>query len=288
MTTETTDLKPLLEQLEDDIDDIEDALEPLLEHGLATISQKLPLMEKAKLHVLLTYSIESLIFSYLCLNDVDAKEHPVFKELARVRQYHEKIKTLEAPPEKRTMALDKQAAERFIKHGLAGNDKADLERAEREAKDKAMAQLRASQLAKMKGNVAATVPQKRPLDEPESSERDGTEFSSPESKKTRTIEPDEDDEDDEEGDDDDEVEEGGVGEEDDEDNDQPKEKKEEAFIKLDAEAKSTNKKKKKMMTRAEKRAINAAKKEKKTAKKKRKNKREREAQLATANTNANG
>ncbi|EEQ35276.1 exosome-associated family protein [Microsporum canis CBS 113480] len=254
MTTETTDLKPLLEQLEDDIDDIEDALEPLLEHGLATTSQKLPLMEKAKLHVLLTYSIESLIFSYLCLNDVDAKEHPVFKELAR-----------------------------------AGNDKVDLERAEREAKDKAMAQLRASQLAKMKGNVAAAVPQKRPLDEPESSERDGTELSSPEPKKTKTIEPDEDDEDDEEeGDDDDEVEEGGVGEEDDEENDQPNEKKEEAFIKLDAEAKSTNKKKKKKMTRAEKRAINAAKKEKKTAKKKRKNKREREAQLATANTNANG
>ncbi|KAM5442488.1 hypothetical protein MferCBS31731_002366 [Microsporum ferrugineum] len=289
MTTETTDLKPLLEQLEDDIDDIEDALEPLLEHGLAATSQKLPLMEKAKLHVLLTYSIESLIFSYLCLNDVDAKEHPVFKELARVRQYHEKIKTLEAPQEKRTMALDKQAAERFIKHGLAGNDKVDLERAEREAKDKAMAQLRASQLAKMKGNVAAAVPQKRPLDEPESSERDGTELSSPEPKKTKTIEPDEDDEDDEEeGGDDDEVEEGGVGEEDDEENDQPKEKKEEAFIKLDAEAKSTNKKKKKKMTRAEKRAINAAKKEKKTAKKKRKNKREREAQLATANTDANG
>jgi hypothetical protein len=35
-----------------------------------------------------------------------------------VKQYFEKIKALETEPEKRTMALDKQAAGRFIKHGL--------------------------------------------------------------------------------------------------------------------------------------------------------------------------
>ncbi|EFR02549.1 exosome-associated family protein [Nannizzia gypsea CBS 118893] len=254
MATEATDLTPLLEQLEDDIDDLEDALGPLLERGLTATAQKLPLLDKAKLHILLTYSIESLIFSYLRLNDVDAKEHPVFRELKRVRQYHDKIKTLEAPPEKRTMTLDKQAAGRFIKHGLAGNDKFDLERAEREAKEKAMAQLRAAQMAKMKAKVSGTVPQKRSAEEPDSSERDSTAVSTPESKKTKIIDPEDDDDDDEqEEEDEEEGEEGEVEEEDSEANEQAGDKKEEAFIKLPTvESLQKNEKK---LSKAEKRAM---------------------------------
>lgn len=42
----------------------------------------------------------------------------MFRELTRVKQYFEKIKALEAEPEQRTLTLDKQAASRFIKHGL--------------------------------------------------------------------------------------------------------------------------------------------------------------------------
>ncbi|OAL74881.1 hypothetical protein A7D00_0478 [Trichophyton violaceum] len=278
MATEASDLTPLLEQLEDSIDDIEEVLEPLLERGLTTTAQKLPLLDKAKLHVLLSYSIESLIFSYLRLNDVDAKEHPVFRELNRVRQYHEKIKTLEAPPEKRTMTLDTQAAGRFIKHGLAGNDKYDLERAEREAKEKALAQLRAAQLAKMKAKVAATVPQKRSAEESEMSGRDSTAVSTPEPKKSRITDPEDDDEDDEEkeeGQEDGEIEE----EESAEDDKRVGEVKEEAFIKLPAV--ETSKKNKKKLSKAEKKAMhgkngnNAAKK-----RHKRKNKKVKKADAA--------
>lgn len=59
--------------------------------------------------------------AYLNLHGTNAKEHPVFKELTRVRQYFVKIKALETPPEeeaKPTMKLDQQAARRFITHGL--------------------------------------------------------------------------------------------------------------------------------------------------------------------------
>lgn len=49
---------------------------------------------------------------------MDAKQHPVFRELTRVKQYFEKIKVLETEPEERSMTLDKAAAGRFIKHGL--------------------------------------------------------------------------------------------------------------------------------------------------------------------------
>lgn len=42
----------------------------------------------------------------------------MFKELTRVKQYFEKIEALEKPPEPRKINLDKEAATRFIKHGL--------------------------------------------------------------------------------------------------------------------------------------------------------------------------
>lgn len=58
------------------------------------------------------------MLAYLRIHGVNAKEHPVFRELTRVKQYFEKIKRLENGPEERNMTLDKQAAGRFIKHGL--------------------------------------------------------------------------------------------------------------------------------------------------------------------------
>ncbi|WEW57526.1 hypothetical protein PRK78_002993 [Emydomyces testavorans] len=176
---EMTDLMPLVDQLEGDIDELEEVLEPLLEQAFSATTQKMTVMDKAKLHVLITYTIESLLFSYLRLQGVNAREHPVFKELTRVKQYFTKIKDLETVPEKPKMAIDKQAAARFIKHGLAGNDKIDLERAEREAKERAMAQLRSAQFARRRAAAAAapaavvtSVPQNRSTDNEEDEELD--------------------------------------------------------------------------------------------------------------------
>lgn len=132
---DTADLLPLLEQLDDNVDDLEDALQPLLGSSLNKMSKNMPILDKAKVHVLTTYALESLIFceltfeifsegitdlfiAYLKLRGVDAKQHPVFREITRVRQYFDKMKALETEPEQRTMVLDKAAAGRFIKHGL--------------------------------------------------------------------------------------------------------------------------------------------------------------------------
>ncbi|KAL4894166.1 Sas10/Utp3/C1D family-domain-containing protein [Aspergillus ambiguus] len=158
------DLTPLLEQLDDNVDDLEEVLAPILNSSLTETSKKLPVLDKAKFHVLVTYALESLIFSYLRLHGVNAKEHPVFRELTRVKQYFAKIKALETEPEQRTMKLDKEAAGRFIKHGLAGNDKLDMERKEQEAKEKARAHLRASLLAK-KAGATPTESTKNPTNE---------------------------------------------------------------------------------------------------------------------------
>lgn len=63
---EATDITPLLEQLDDNIDDLADVLAPLLKGALSDTAARLPILDKAKLYVLVTYAIESILFcSYL-------------------------------------------------------------------------------------------------------------------------------------------------------------------------------------------------------------------------------
>lgn len=136
---DSADILSLLEQLDDEINDLENSLAPLLKPALSETASKLPLLDNAKLYVLVTYALESMIFcefisfhmhpyvhpsnrlpAYLRLNGVKAREHQVFKELTRVKQYFDKIKNAETPVGNReNIRVDKQAAARFIKAGLA-------------------------------------------------------------------------------------------------------------------------------------------------------------------------
>lgn len=59
---EAAELLPALEQLDDDIDDVEETIRPLLNRSLAETSKKLPVLDKAKFYVIITYALESLIF----------------------------------------------------------------------------------------------------------------------------------------------------------------------------------------------------------------------------------
>lgn len=59
--------------------------------------------------------------AYLRLADVDAKNHPVYRELTRVRQYFEKITATETGTtgqKRENLGLDKKAAARFITSAL--------------------------------------------------------------------------------------------------------------------------------------------------------------------------
>jgi exosome complex protein LRP1 len=168
-----TDLPDLVEDLEVNIDELSTVLAPLLDAQLSTTASSLPLLDKAKLYVLAAYSIESLLYSTLQASGVNAKEHAIFKELARLKSYFGKIKSIEerpfAPSAPKTK-LDVGAAARFIKHGLAGNEKYDLERAERMAKERARAQLKARQINKKfdddgKAHPKESTPKKRDIEE---------------------------------------------------------------------------------------------------------------------------
>jgi exosome complex protein LRP1 len=56
-----TDLGPQLDRLDGDLDELEEALAPLLQ-DLGEASSRLPLLDKAKLNILATYALESLLF----------------------------------------------------------------------------------------------------------------------------------------------------------------------------------------------------------------------------------
>lgn len=57
--------------------------------------------------------------AYLRLNGIDAREHAVFRELTRVKQYFQKVEDVEKMGSRReNLSLDKAAAGRIIKHAL--------------------------------------------------------------------------------------------------------------------------------------------------------------------------
>ena len=59
---DTQRLSDLVDQLDDDIDELEERLEPLLSTAFSATTKKLPVLDRAKLYVLVTYTIESLLF----------------------------------------------------------------------------------------------------------------------------------------------------------------------------------------------------------------------------------
>merc|ERR1711977_503839 len=164
---DSTKVMSLLETLDDEIDDLEESLQPLLKTALSDSASKLPLLDKAKLYVLVTYAIESMLFSYL--------------RLTRVKQYFDKIKAIETPVE-RTVAVDKAAAARFIKAGLSGNEKYDLARAEQIAKERAKAHIKF-------GNQTMDLDKKRKAGELEATIGDDSDSSDSESSSESAPEP---------------------------------------------------------------------------------------------------
>ena len=56
--------------------------------------------------------------AYLRLNGINAREHPIFAELNRVKQYFEKIKLADSNVATPNAKLDKAAAGRMVKHAL--------------------------------------------------------------------------------------------------------------------------------------------------------------------------
>ncbi|KAK0656470.1 Sas10/Utp3/C1D family-domain-containing protein [Cercophora newfieldiana] len=147
---DVSDITPQLEKLDVDLDKLEEAIKPLLEN-MGDVASKLPLLDKSKLYVLVAYAIESLLFSSMRLNGVDAKNHAIFTELTRVRQYFDKIQKIENPPAERENKLNTEVAARFIRSDLADDKQISSKLTELIAKERAK---------------AASKAEKRPAEEP--------------------------------------------------------------------------------------------------------------------------
>ncbi|KZZ90508.1 exosome-associated family protein [Moelleriella libera RCEF 2490] len=121
------DILPDLAKLDAQLDDLEDALGPLLTTDLLTEqASQLPLLDKAKLFSLTAYAIESLLFAHLRLQGADAQKHPVYAELKRIQQSFGKIKAAEeaegsqdtSAKDGRSLVVNQEAAARMLKADL--------------------------------------------------------------------------------------------------------------------------------------------------------------------------
>ncbi|GLB43492.1 putative sas10/Utp3/C1D family protein [Lyophyllum shimeji] len=117
MTSQTERAKAKLATLSSSFDDLEATLEPLFAQTLPESILAMKPIQQAKLQTALPYLVYDLIFIYLKTRGIDPKTHPVVPELDRVKEYFNKIANAENPPTKRT-EIDKDAAQRFIKHSI--------------------------------------------------------------------------------------------------------------------------------------------------------------------------
>ncbi|KAG6874404.1 hypothetical protein C0995_015140 [Termitomyces sp. Mi166 len=117
MATPTERAKGKLATLSASFDELEVVLEPLFAQTLPETIVGLEPIQQAKLQTVLPYLVYDLVFIYLKSRGIDPKTHPVVSELERVKQYFNKISAAENLLQKRT-GLDKDAAQRFIKHAI--------------------------------------------------------------------------------------------------------------------------------------------------------------------------
>jgi exosome complex protein LRP1 len=122
---DSTALHGHLTALTSALDDLTTALAPLLSSpppALSALAASLPARDTARLHVLSAYALETLLFNALRLSGADAKAHPVFRELARVRHYAAKIKEAEDKKAGRAagpaVRVDREAARRVVRAGI--------------------------------------------------------------------------------------------------------------------------------------------------------------------------
>ncbi|KAI1123937.1 Sas10/Utp3/C1D family-domain-containing protein [Nemania abortiva] len=204
------DILPLVETLGESVDALAETLQTPGD-GLQEMASKLPLLDKAKLYVLMTYAVESILFcetdpepepehdpgagtgagagaATLRLNGVDAKEHQVYKELARVRNYFEKLKAIEMPAQKPQQSLNKEAAIRFIRSDLAEDKEINLKLTEMIAKERAKAALKTSKLGQ-KRRLDAAAPEEKSSEETESKSADSVDESTEEAKQGTEPQP---------------------------------------------------------------------------------------------------
>eukprot|EP00761_Pharyngomonas_kirbyi_P012269 gb/GECH01012296.1/.p1 GENE.gb/GECH01012296.1/~~gb/GECH01012296.1/.p1 ORF type:complete len:169 (+),score=33.52 gb/GECH01012296.1/:1-507(+) len=119
------------------LSDIEEHIQPFLKQNLTELSDNLDPLKRAKLHVTMAYTVNTLFFMYLRTQGIDPKDHPVSSEIERVKSYMQKVgKAEDNLNAKRSLYVDKEAAGRIIKHAMnSGKAKQNKKRKESDSSD---------------------------------------------------------------------------------------------------------------------------------------------------------
>ncbi|ORX41962.1 exosome-associated factor Rrp47/DNA strand repair C1D [Piromyces finnis] len=116
-------LKLYVDNLDANIDNVQTILEEIFSKSYQEQLSKLDNMNRAKFNIMMAYVIDTLLYVYLKTNGVPTKDHPIMKELDRVKKYFIKIQKLEKNDTKAKFKLDKDAAGRMIKNALNSEQK---------------------------------------------------------------------------------------------------------------------------------------------------------------------
>ncbi|KAF9975031.1 hypothetical protein BGZ73_001438 [Actinomortierella ambigua] len=110
--------------------EVETLLEPLFATptSLNETLAKLDTEKRCQLELLVAYAINTLAYVNLKTSGIAPNTHPVMKELARIKNYTEKLKAA-TTVSKPTQSVDTEAAGRFIRGALASNVIADKKEA---------------------------------------------------------------------------------------------------------------------------------------------------------------
>lgn len=91
-------VKLFVKSLDNSVDQLEDALKPVLKKSLAELvaENSTTPFERIKLYNNSAYTLISVIYSYLKTAGVDTDKHPISQELTRIRAYMKRAKELES------------------------------------------------------------------------------------------------------------------------------------------------------------------------------------------------
>lgn len=88
-------IKKFLDSLNGSIDDLQDKLQPIIAKSLdEVVAEYESPLEKIEIYNSYSYVLISIVVAYLRSTGVDTTNHPIMKELQRVKQYMEKHKAL--------------------------------------------------------------------------------------------------------------------------------------------------------------------------------------------------
>lgn len=110
------DVKKIVKNFHESISHVESALKPLLCVPYNNLVNKLEPLAKARIDLMIAYTVNSMYWMYLNTQGENAKDHQVKEELERIRKYMNKVK--EIIDHEKAAKFDKGAAKRFVTHAL--------------------------------------------------------------------------------------------------------------------------------------------------------------------------